>query len=58
MSQRVCFTLHVKPELMDEYVARHDPVWPEMLDEIAASGRRNYSIFHLGGGLLVGTYET
>ncbi|WP_203137862.1 L-rhamnose mutarotase [Microbacterium sp. JZ31] len=58
MSQRVCFTLRVKPELMDEYVARHSPVWPEMLDEIAASGRRNYSIFHLGGGLLVGTYET
>ncbi|WP_345751122.1 L-rhamnose mutarotase [Microbacterium rhizophilus] len=58
MSQRVCFTLRVAPELLDEYVARHSPVWPEMLEEIAASGRRNYAIFHLGDGLLVGTYET
>ena len=58
MSQRVCFTLRVRPDLIDEYVARHSPVWPEMLEEIAASGRRDYSIFHLGDGLLVGTYET
>lgn len=56
MSERVCFTLRVKPELMDEYIARHSPVWPEMLEEISASGRRDYSIFHLGGGLIVGTY--
>jgi L-rhamnose mutarotase len=58
MSQRVCFTLRVRPELLDEYIARHSPVWPEMLREIAASGRRAYSIFHVGDGLLVGTYET
>lgn len=58
MSQRVCFTLRVKPEMLDEYLARHNPVWPEMLEEIAASGRRDYSIFHLGDGLLVGTYES
>jgi len=58
MSRRVCFTLRVKPDLMDEYIARHSPVWPEMLEEIAASGRRDYSIFHLGDGLLVGTYVT
>jgi L-rhamnose mutarotase len=56
--QRICFTLRVRPELVDEYIARHSPVWPEMLAEIAASGRRDYSIFHLGGGLLVGVYET
>lgn len=58
MSQRICFTLRVRPELYDEYASRHNPVWPEMLEEIAASGRRDYSIFHLGDGLLVGTYET
>lgn len=56
--QRVCFRLRVRPELIDEYVERHSPVWPEMLEEIAASGRRNYSIFHLGDGELVGFYET
>nr|WP_307794847.1 L-rhamnose mutarotase [Leifsonia sp. TF02-11] len=43
---------------MDEYVARHTPVWPEMLAEIAASGRRNYSIFLDDGAVLFGYYET
>ncbi|MBP2436642.1 L-rhamnose mutarotase [Microbacterium amylolyticum] len=56
--QRVLFRLRVKPEMLDEYLRRHDPVWPEMLAEIAASGRRNYSIFHIGGGELIGVYET
>ena len=55
---RVCFRLRVKPEMLDEYIARHSPVWPEMLEEIAAAGRRNYSIFHLGDGELIGFYET
>lgn len=56
--QRVAFRLRVRPELLDEYLRRHDPVWPEMLEEIAASGRRHYSIFHLGDGELIGFYET
>jgi L-rhamnose mutarotase len=55
---RVCFELRVKPELLDEYVARHTPVWPEMLAEIAAAGRRNYSLFLADGGRLIGYYET
>ncbi|MDQ0644177.1 L-rhamnose mutarotase [Microbacterium murale] len=55
---RVCFQLRVRPELLDEYLARHSPVWPEMLAEIAVSGRRNYSLFLGDGGTLVGYYET
>ena len=55
---RVCFQLVVRPELLDEYIARHTPVWPEMLAEIAASGRRNYSLFLGEGGRLIGYYET
>lgn len=55
---RVCFHLHVKPELLDEYVARHTPVWPEMLAEIAAAGRRDYSLFLGEDGQLIGYYET
>lgn len=42
---RYAFILQVRPEMLDEYIARHSPVWPEMLTEIAAAGRRNYSIF-------------
>jgi len=55
---RVCFQLTIRPELLDEYIARHSPVWPEMLAEIAASGRRNYSLFLGDGGRLIGYYET
>jgi L-rhamnose mutarotase len=57
-STRVCFELRVKPELLDEYIERHTPVWPEMLAEIAAAGRRNYSLFLAEGGRLIGYYET
>ena len=57
-SARYCFQLMVKPELIDEYLDRHSPVWPEMLAEIAAAGRRNYSLFLGDGGRLIGYYET
>jgi L-rhamnose mutarotase len=57
-AQRVCFQLQVRPELLAEYLDRHSPVWPEMLAEIAASGRRNYSLFLGDGGRLFGYYET
>ena len=56
--QRNCFQLQIKPELLDEYLERHSPVWPEMLAEIAAVGRRNYSLFLGDGGRLIGYYET
>ncbi len=36
--ERVCFQLHVRPERMDEYRARHEAVWPEMLDALRAAG--------------------
>lgn len=56
--QRICFTLRVRPDRLDEYIRRHSPVRPEMLAEIAAAGRRNYSLFLADQGLLVGYYET
>ena len=55
---RVCFELRVRPELVDDYVARHTPVRAEMLAEIAAAGRRNYSLFLGEEGRLIGYYET
>jgi L-rhamnose mutarotase len=55
---RVCFQLRIAPDLIDEYVRRHTPVWSEMLAEIAASGRRNYSLFLAERGVLIGYYET
>lgn len=55
---RVCFELRIDPARIDEYIARHTPVRAEMLAEIAAAGRRNYSLFLAPGGRLVGYYET
>lgn len=54
---RVCYQVRVRPELVDEYVERHREVWPEMLAELAASGRRNYSIFLRSDGQLTGYFE-
>jgi L-rhamnose mutarotase len=56
--ERVCFTLRVRPERMDEYRARHRAVWPEMLDALRAAGWRSYSLFLRPDGLLVGYFET
>lgn len=55
---RVCFQLQVRPELLDEYVRRHEAVWPDMLQAIADAGRRNYSLFLRVDGMLIGYYET
>ena len=55
--QRVGFQLQVDPTRIDEYVERHREVWPRMLAEISASGRRNYTIFLRPDGLLFGYFE-
>ncbi len=36
--ERVCWTMRVRPEKLDEYRARHREVWPEMLDALASDG--------------------
>ena len=56
--ERVCFQLQVRPNRLAEYRERHAAVWPEMLQAIAESGRRNYSLFLRDDGLLIGYYET
>jgi L-rhamnose mutarotase len=56
--QRICFRMQVDPSRIDEYRARHVAVWPDMLREIAASGRRNYSLFDAGDGVIIGYFET
>ena len=56
--ERVCFTLQVRPERIEEYAVRHAAVWPEMLAALAGSGWQNYSLFLREDGLLVGYLET
>jgi L-rhamnose mutarotase len=56
MSQRSAFVLHVRPERIDDYVAAHENVWPEMLDALRGAGIRNYTIFR-DGNQVFGYFE-
>lgn len=56
--RRICFTLRVRPEKIDEYKARHREVWPEMLQALRETGWTNYSLFLQADGLLIGYFET
>lgn len=58
MTQRVCFTLRVRRDRIDEYRERHAAVWPDMLRALADTGWGNYSLFLSDDGLLVGYLET
>jgi L-rhamnose mutarotase len=53
MSRRYSFLLRVRPDRMDEYRRRHETVWPEMLQALADTGWRNYTLFLNDNGLLV-----
>jgi L-rhamnose mutarotase len=57
MSQRICFQLRVRPELLDDYIRRHADVWPEMRAALTEAGWRNYSLFLTGTGTLIGYFE-
>lgn len=56
--QRICFLLKVRPERLEEYKARHQAVWPDMLAALSETGWHNYSLFMRDDGLLVGYLET
>jgi L-rhamnose mutarotase len=56
--ERVCFLLQVRPDRLDEYRARHQAVWPDMLAALRDAGWANYSLFLRDDGLLVGYLET
>jgi len=56
--QRICFTLQVRPERLEEYKLRHRAVWPEMQQALRETGWNNYSLFLRADGLLVGYLET
>ena len=52
--KRICFTLHVKTDRLEEYKERHKTVWPEMLAALSKAGWHNYSLFLRDDGLLIG----
>ena len=42
---RVCFTLQVRPDRLDEYRRRHNPIRLELEETLVAHGVTSYSIF-------------
>ncbi len=57
--QRVCFVMQLRPDRVDDYLAAHEVVWPEMLDALSAAGWQNYSLFlRPEDGMVVGYLET
>jgi L-rhamnose mutarotase len=56
MTQRSAFVLQIRPDKVEEYVAAHRSVWPELLEALREAGIRNYSIF-LAGTQAFGYFE-
>ena len=46
----------IKPGQLDEYIRRHDEIWPEMTQTLNEAGIRNYTIWQVGDELF-GYYE-
>jgi L-rhamnose mutarotase len=57
MTQRSAFVLRVRPDRIDDYVAAHAAVWPELLAALRESGIGNYSIFR-DGNQVFGYFES
>ena len=51
------WVLEVRPGYEEEYVRRHQEIWPEMVEALRSAGMRNYSIFR-HGLTLFGYFET
>lgn len=47
---------HIKEGMVDEYIRRHDEIWPEMVETLKEAGIRNYTIWNVGTELF-GYYE-
>lgn len=51
--------MRLKSQRIDDYLAAHATVWPEMLDALRETGWRDYSLFiDRSAGLVVGYFET
>lgn len=54
--ERFAWKARVLPGKLDEYVRRHDEIWPEMSAVLNEAGIRNYTIW-TDGETLFGYYE-
>ena len=54
--ERYAWKAIVRDSMLDEYIKRHDEIWPEMKEMLHAAGIRNYTIWNVGNELF-GYYE-
>jgi len=54
--QRYAWKATVKDGMLEEYIRRHDNLWPEMKEMLQEAGIRNYTIWNVGNQLF-GYYE-
>lgn len=54
--ERYAWKATVKEGMLEEYIRRHDEIWPEMKQMLRDSGIRNYTIWNVGNELF-GYYE-
>lgn len=54
--ERYAWKATVKDGMLDEYIQRHDNLWPEMKEMLRDAGIRNYTIWNVGNELF-GYYE-
>ena len=54
--ERFAWRANLKPGMAEEYVRRHDEIWPEMTQLLNDAGISNYTIWRAGNDLF-GYYE-
>ena len=54
--ERYAWKATVLPGKLEEYIDRHNHIWPEMKDVLRQAGIRNYTIWNVGNALF-GYYE-
>ena len=54
--ERYAWKATVLPGKLEEYIRRHNEIWPEMKDVLHQAGIRNYTIWNVGNELF-GYYE-
>ena len=54
--ERYAWTARILDGMKEEYVRRHDEIWPELVELLKSAGIKNYTIWNVGNTLF-GYYE-
>lgn len=49
--ERMAWKAKVKDGMLDEYIRRHNEIWPELKDLLKEAGIANYTIWNVGSDL-------